>query len=142
MHHEIEILGNLGRDPEMRYTPSGQAVTNFNVATNRKYTTSGGDEVKETIWFRVSTWGKTAEACNQYLKKGSGVFVKGRLIADSDTGGPKIWTRQDGSAAASFEVNAQNVRFLPRSNGGNSGEYEEPAGGPAQTESEPEDIPF
>ena len=65
MYHTIIIVGNLGKDPEMRYTPSGQAVTNFNVATNRQYTASDGSPVKETIWFRVSTWGKTAETCNQ-----------------------------------------------------------------------------
>ncbi len=140
MHHELSILGNLGRDPEMRYTPSGQAVTNFNVATNRQYKTSDGNQVKETHWFRVSVWGKTAEACNQYLKKGSGVYVKGRLIVDPDTGGPKIWTRQDGTSAASFEVSATRVIFLPKSNGG-SGNYEEPAGA-ASSGAEPEDIPF
>ena len=58
MYHTIIIVGNLGRDPEMRYTPSGQAVTNFSVATNRKYTNSDGQSVEETIWFRISAWGK------------------------------------------------------------------------------------
>ena len=77
MYHTIIIVGNLGRDPEMRYTPSGQAVTNFNVATNRQYTASDGSQVKETIWFRVSSWGKQAETCNQFLKKGSKVLVEG-----------------------------------------------------------------
>ncbi len=112
MFHEIIIVGNLGRDPEMRYTPSGQAVTNMSVATNRQYTASNGEQVKETIWFRVSVWGKQAEACNQYLKRGSKVLVTGRLNPDPATGGPRIWTRQDGTAGASFEVTAQTVRFL------------------------------
>ncbi len=77
MFHTIIIVGNLGKDPEMRYTPSGQAVTSFSVATSRKYTSSNGEQVNETIWFRVSAWGKQAEVCNQYLKKGSKVLVEG-----------------------------------------------------------------
>lgn len=112
MYHTIIIVGNLGRDPEMRYTPSGSAVTNFSVATNRQYTSSDGTPVKETIWFRVSTWGKSAEVCNQYLKRGSKVLVEGRLNPDNATGGPRIWTRQDGTPAASFEISANTVRFL------------------------------
>jgi len=112
MYHTIIIVGNLGRDPEMRYTPSGQAVTNFSVATSRQYTTSDGTQVKETIWFRISTWGKSAEVCNQYLKRGSKVLVEGRLTPDNSTGGPRIWTRQDGTPGASFEINASTVRFL------------------------------
>jgi single-strand DNA-binding protein len=112
MYHTILIVGNLGGDPEMRYTPSGQAVTNFSVATNRQYTASSGETVKETIWFRVSAWGRTAETCNQYLRKGSRVLVEGRMTPDNATGGPRIWTRQDGTAAASYEVTANVVRFL------------------------------
>jgi single-strand DNA-binding protein len=112
MYQKIIIVGNLGRDPEMRYTPTGQAVTNFNVATNRQYTGSDGQQVKETIWFRVSAWGRTAETCNQYLKRGSKVLIEGRLNADPATGGPRIWTRQDGTAGASFEITADTVRFL------------------------------
>ena len=112
MFQTIILVGNLGRDPEMRYTPGGQAVTNFSVATSRQYTASDGNQVKETIWFRVSTWGKQAETCNQYLKKGSKVLVEGRLTADPATGGPRMWTRQDGTPAASFEVSASTVRFL------------------------------
>jgi len=111
MYHTIIIVGNVGRDPEMRYTPSGQAVTNFNIATNRQYTASDGTTVKETIWFRISTWGKTAENCNQYLHKGSKVLIEGRLVADPKTGGPKIWDGQNGPGA-SFEVSASTVRFL------------------------------
>jgi len=112
MYQTIIIVGNVGRDPEMRYTPSGQAVTSFSVATNRQYTNNSGESVKETIWFRVSAWGKTGEVCNQYLKKGSKVLVEGRLTADPATGGPRVWTSQDGSTRASFEVSAQTVRFL------------------------------
>jgi single-strand DNA-binding protein len=112
MYQKILIVGNLGRDPEMRYTPSGQAVTNFSVATNRQYTASDGQQVKETVWFRVSAWGRQAETCNQYLKRGSRVLIEGRLTADPATGGPRIWTKQDGSPGASFEISAGTVRFL------------------------------
>lgn len=118
--HTVIFAGNLGRDPEMRYTPSGQAVTNLSVAVNDDYTNSNGERVKRTIWVRVSTWGKQAEICNQYLKKGSKVLVEGRLIADQATGGPRVWTGQDGQPRASYEVSAVTVRFL--SSRGESGE--------------------
>jgi single-strand DNA-binding protein len=138
MYHTIIVVGNLGRDPEMRYTPSGQAVTNLNVATNRQYTASDGNQVKETIWFRVSTWGKTAENCNQYLKKGSKVLIEGRLNPDPATGGPRVFTRQDGSSGATFEITAQTIRFLS-TRAEDEGSY---TAGDSQSVSEPEDIPF
>ncbi len=112
MFHRIIIVGNLGRDPELRYTPNGTPVTNFSVATNRTYTNANGEQIKETIWFRVSAWGKLAETTSQYLRRGSRVLVEGRLVPDPATGGPRIWTRQDGTPAASFEVHAMTVRFL------------------------------
>jgi single-strand DNA-binding protein len=112
MYQTIIIVGNVGRDPEMRYTSTGQAVTSFSVATNRQYTNNNGETVKETTWFRVSAWGKSAETCNQYLKKGSKVLVEGRLTSDPSTGGPRIWQAQDGTSRASYEITAQNVRFL------------------------------
>ncbi len=108
MYHTIIIVGNLGRDPEMRYTPSGQAVTSFSVASSRQYTGANGQKVKETIWFRISAWGKQAEICNTYLRKGSKVLVEGRLVPDSN-GNPRIWTRQDGTSGASYEVSASTV---------------------------------
>jgi len=112
MYHTIIIVGNLGRDPEMRYLQSGQAVTSFSVATNRTYTDANGTAVKETVWFRVSAWGRQAEICNEYLHKGSTVLVEGRLTADKETGGPRIWTSNNGEPRTSYEVNAQTVRFL------------------------------
>jgi single-strand DNA-binding protein len=133
MFHKLILVGNLGRDPEMRYTPTGKPVTNLSVATNRRYTDSAGEPVEETIWFRVSVWGKQAEACATYLSKGRQVLVEGRLIAD-EHGNPRIWNRQDGSPGASFEVNAQTVRFL------GSGQARAEEGEPAvETETE---IPF
>ena len=139
MYHTVIIVGNLGRDPEMRYTPTGQAVTNFNVATNRQFTDSNGQMVKETIWFRVSTWGKTAENCNQYLKRGSKVLVEGRLVPDVSTGGPRIWTRQDGTAAASYEISANTVRFLTSRAEAEGGYMPEEAGQVAEGD---DAIPF
>jgi single-strand DNA-binding protein len=111
MYDQTIIVGNLGKDPTMRYTPSGQAVTAFSVAVNRQYVTAQGEQVKYTVWYRVSTWGKSAEACNQFLKKGSRVLVEGRLEPDKATGGPRIWDK-NGEPAASFEVTAGTVRFL------------------------------
>ena len=112
MYHTLIIVGNVGKDPEMRFTPSGEKVTSFSVATSRKYTAGNGEQVQETIWFRISTWGKTAEVCNQYVKKGSKVLVEGRLAADKKTGGPRVFQKQDGSQGSSFEVTASTVRFL------------------------------
>ncbi len=141
MYHTIIIVGNLGRDPEMRYTPSGQPVTNFNVATNRQYTDSNGQQVKETIWFRVSTWGKQAETCNQYLKKGSKVLVEGRLVPDPATGGPRIYKKQDGTTGSSFEINASTVRFLT-SRGEAEGGYQATGETGQVAEAEGDNIPF
>src|SRR5512140_932340 len=116
MYQSLTIVGNVGRDPEMRYTPSGAAVTSFSVATSRQYTNNAGETVKETVWFRVTTWGKQAEICNQYVKKGNKVLVEGRLTSDPETGGPRIWTGKEGNARASFEVTANTVRFLSSRN--------------------------
>lgn len=147
-YQKIFLIGNLGRDPEMRYTPSGQAVTNFSVATNRKYTTSDGQQVDETIWFRVSAWGKQAESCNTYLKRGSRVLVEGRITADPATGGPKIYHKKDGTAGASFEISAGMVRFLSTKQEDEAAS--DPAWNPAQNSGqrtpppaeEQENIPF
>jgi single-strand DNA-binding protein len=132
MFHTIIIVGNVGKDPEMRYTPTGQAVTSFNVATNRSYTGANGQQVKETIWFRISAWGKLAETCNTYLKKGTKVLIEGRLNADPATGGPRTWTNRDGKVAASFEVTANTVRFLSSKT--------EASGSPAEEEPSSEGI--
>jgi len=138
MYHTIIIVGHLGRDPEMRYTPSGQAVTNFSVATNRVYTSSDGNKVEETTWFRVSAWRRTAETTNQYLKKGSRVLVEGWLNPDPQTGGPRVYTRQDGTSGAQYEVTANVVRFLSARGEVEEGyEMEEPGGQVSE-----DDIPF
>ncbi len=140
MFHTLIVVGNLGKEPEMRYTASGQAVTSFSVATNRQYAGANGQMVKETIWFRISAWGKLAETCNQYLHKGSKVLVEGRLQPDPATGGPRVFQRQDGTSGSSFEVTAATVRFLSskgEGEGENGGAVLE--GSEAPTE---ENIPF
>lgn len=109
-YQSITIVGRLGKAPEMRYSPSGDPVTSFSVATDRTYT-KDGQQVKETTWFRVSVWGKQAEACNKYLDKGKQVLVTGRLIV-GDGGGPRVYTTNDGKTGASFEINAEVVKFL------------------------------
>lgn len=108
MHQEISIIGNLGRDPEMRHLPQGDAVTNFPVAVNKPV----GDGEKKTVWFRISVFGNQAEACNKYLSSGRQVFVRGELQFDYDTGGPKLWTDRDGAVRSSFELRAFTVKFL------------------------------
>jgi single-strand DNA-binding protein len=123
-YQTIIIAGNVGKDPEMRYTPTGQAVTSFSVAVNEVYTNNSGEKVKKTIWFRVSAWGRQAEICNQYVKKGQMILVEGRLTGDQNTGGPRVWTGQDGQPRASFEITAGIVRFLSSrqdSEGGGAG---------------------
>ena len=122
MFQQLTIVGYLGNDPVMRYTPSGTAVTSFSVATSNSYTNNAGQKVDETTWFRISVWGAQAESCSQYLSKGRPVLVVGRIKPDPETGGPRVYPRKDGSMGASFEVTAQNVRFLP--SGGSTGGYQ------------------
>ena len=112
MYQKITIIGNLGKDPEMRYTANGTPVTSFSVATNRRWKNDDGSKGEETVWFRVSAWRGLAEICNQYLSKGRQVFVEGRMRPDPETGGPRIWTGNDGQPRASFEITAQTVQFL------------------------------
>ena len=133
MFQTLILIGNLGKEPEMRYTNTGQPVTTLSVATNRRYNGANGQPVNETTWFRVSVWGKQAESCNQYLHKGSRVVVEGRLTPDPETGGPHIW-ENNGKIGASYEVNASTVRFLSNREDHEEGEPTVPAGD--------SDIPF
>lgn len=110
-YHTVIVVGRLGRDPELRYTPTGQAVCNLSLATDNSYTDRNGQRISKTIWFRVTVWGKQAETVNQYLSKGRQILVEGRMNPD-ENGGPRIWTRQDGTPAASYEITARTVRFL------------------------------
>lgn len=140
MYQKIILIGNLGRDPEMRYLPDGTAVTNLNVATNRKWTDKAtGAPQEETTWFRVSVWGRQAETANQYLAKGRKVLIEGTLQADPQTGGPRVYQRQDGSVGTSFEIRAFEVKFLGGGRDENGGGHD--AYAPAVGD-ETDDIPF
>lgn len=121
MYQKLILVGNLGKEPEMRITPNGQSVTTLSVATNRRYSNNGGQPVNETTWFRVTVWGKQAETCNQFLHKGSKVLIEGRLTPDPDTGGPRVW-ESNGKHGASYEMTASTVRFLSGREEGEEGE--------------------
>jgi single-strand DNA-binding protein len=112
MYHKVILVGNLGRDPEMRYLSNSKPVTNFTVATSEKWTGADGQTQERTVWWRVSTFGKLAEICNDYLTAGQRVLVEGTLNADPKTGNPHIWTGQDGEPRANFELRALIVKFL------------------------------
>jgi len=132
MYQHTVIVGNLGRDPEMRYTQSGVAVTSFSVAVNRKWTNQDGTPGEKTTWFRVSAWRKLAETCNQYLSKGRLVLVEGEVSASA-------WTPQDGGdPRASLELNARNVKFL---GGREAAAYDDPQAARGEEIAE-EAIPF
>lgn len=122
--NKVMIIGNLGADPEMRYTVGGDAVTNFNVATNEKWTDKAGQRQERTEWFSVVVWGKLAENCAQYLSRGRSVFVEGRQQTRS-------WEGEDGQKRYRTELVATNVTFL--------GERVEDRYDPGD---EPDNLPF
>jgi single-strand DNA-binding protein len=116
--NRVQIMGNLGADPETKYTPSGAAMTTFSVAVNRNYTHPDGQAVEETDWFSVVTWNKQAESCSQYLSKGQPVYVEGRLHARS-------WDGQNGQKHYRTEIIANQVIFLGKKTGDNRSEATE-----------------
>jgi single-strand DNA-binding protein len=154
MFQQITLVGNLGRDPEMRYTPSGVPVASFSVATSKRFQGQDGQWQEKTIWFRVSAWRKNAENVSQYLTKGSKVLIIGEIEE------PRPWTDKEGNTQVSLEVTAQTIRFLSTRGegmGGGSGDFQrEPVrsqgnggGRGSGRQSEPmddgptdEDIPF
>lgn len=103
--NKVMIIGNLGHDPEMRYTPSGKPLTKFRVATNRQWTNPEGEKQTETEWFNIVAWGKLAEICNQYLEKGNRVYIEGRLHT-------RHWTDDDGNHQSATEVVANEMIML------------------------------
>ncbi len=131
--NKVMIIGNVGAEPEMRFTPNGNPVTSFRVATNRVYTTPEGERRQETEWFSVVAWNKLAEQCNQFLTKGRLVYAEGRLHTHT-------WEGQDGQKRSRTEVVASRVVFLDRREAAPLSEeaVEETHAG----ELEPEDIPF
>ena len=144
--NKVILIGNLGRDPEMRYTQSGQAVTNFTLATTESWTDkNSGQKQEKTEWHRIVAWGKTGELCAQYLAKGRSVYIEGRLQT-------REWEDKEGIKRSTTEITANTVQFLgsPRSEGagggdagggGASGSGAPPSGGAGQPP--PDDgIPF
>lgn len=105
--NKVFLIGNLTRDPELRYLPSGTAVTTFTVAVNRVYTLQSGEKKQDTTFMPIVVWGRRAETCGEYLNKGSAVCVEGRLQSRS-------WQGQDGQKRTTVEVVADNVQFLGR----------------------------
>ena len=106
------LVGNLGRDPELRTTPNGQSVVNFTLATSETWTDKSGERVERTEWHRIVVWGKQAEMCNQYLSKGRTVYIEGRIQT-------REWEDKDGNKRYTTEINANTVNFIgPRTSGG------------------------
>ena len=132
--NKILVIGNVGTDPEMRYTPNGHPVTSFRLATNRTYTTSEGERREETEWFTVTAWRQLAELCNQYVTKGKRVYAEGRLKSDT-------WVGNDGQNRFRNEIIADRVLFLDRSpQAGPEGEISGDA--PTGSEGDTEDLPW
>ncbi len=140
--NKVILVGNLGRDPELRYTPQGTPVCSFTMATNERRKDKTGEMQDQTTWFRVTLWGRQAETASQYLTKGRPVYIEGRLRVEE-------WTDRDGKPRHTLEVNATEMQFI----GGGRGE-EAPvsraaaaaavAGEPVQEQADPsdDDIPF
>ncbi|HEX7103952.1 MAG TPA: single-stranded DNA-binding protein [Nitrolancea sp.] len=147
--NKIILIGNLGRDPEMRFTPSGKPVTDFSLAVSRRRRSPDGEFVDETEWFRINCWDRLAEIADQYLSKGSKVYVEGRIHLHRYTG-------NDGQERASLDVTATELMMLtPRgenTGGGGGGSYRESApsepreasrgGRGRDDEDEFDDVPF
>ena len=113
--NKVMLIGNLTRDPELRYIPSGQAVTTFTIAVSRTYNYKSGEKKEEVAFIRIVAWARLAEICNEYLKKGRPVFVEGRIQTRS-------WDGPDGAKRYATEVLADNVQFLGSKPGGGKGE--------------------
>jgi single-strand DNA-binding protein len=132
---QLIVEGRLGKDPELKYLPSGMAICNFTIATNEKYTKQSGEKVDQVTWTRVSVFGRTAENCNTYLHSGSKALCVGKLNPD-ENGNPRIWTKSDGTPAANYEMKADRVVFMD-----SKGDVVGEAGNAAPSEIDDE-IPF
>lgn len=147
--NKILIVGYLGRDPEVRYTPQGTAVCNFTIATTEKRKGQGGETQDVTTWFRVTAWGRQAEIANQYLHKGKQVYVEGRLRQDE-------YTDKEGNRRQTLEVTATDLHFLGKADGSEGGggyqgsrsddrsydDHQEPVGVGGGRGKDDDDIPF
>ncbi len=139
--NKVVLVGNLTKDPELRFVPSGQAVANLRMAMNRKYKAANGEWKDEVTYVSVEVWGKSAEACGEYLKKGAPVLVEGRLKL-------KEWTTPDGQKRSVLEVVSERTQFLsggPRRDGAapaTGGDYEAPPSDSGPAGASDDDIPF
>ena len=133
--NRIMVIGNLGTDPEMRYTPNGNPVTSFRLATTRNYNTQDGERRQDTEWFTIVAWNQLAEQCNQYLAKGRRTYVEGRLHSHQ-------WEGPDGQTRYRNEIVANQVLFLDRPGAGEPAADSAPAEGDPDTGTEAEDLPF
>ena len=149
--NKVFMIGNLTRDPELRYLPNGTAVTTFTLASNRVYTLQSGEKKQDVTFMRIVVWGRRAETCGEYLNKGSSVFVEGRLQS-------RTWEGQDGQKRNTVEIVADNVQFLgrPKREGSQTSpnmqesqepmnivpEVDLPANEPQDQNQKAEDIPF
>ena len=135
--NRVILIGNLGRDPELRYTPSGTAVANFSLATTDRFSNKQGERQERTEWHRIVAWGRTAELCAQYLSKGRSVYVEGRLQTNE-------WEDKEGQKRRTTEIVAQTVQFLGGRSAGDAGGGPPPGsgGGPDSPPPPGDDIPF
>ena len=137
--NKVQIIGNLGADPEMRFTANGRSVANFNVACSRRFTTRDGEQREDTEWVRVVCWERLAELAGQYLSKGRSVYVEGRLQT-------RQWEDRDGNSRWTTEVVANDIQFLG-SRGGGRGDGDDDwsgggRGGPPPAGMDADDLPF
>src|SRR5262245_23303800 len=137
--NKVILIGNLGRDPELRYTQGGQAVANFTLATNERFSTKDGDKQERTEWHRIVAWGRTGELCAQYLSKGRSVYIEGRLQT-------REWEDKEGQKRRTTEIVANTVQFLGgRGEGGSAGPasgFGDGGGFDAGAPPPPDDVPF
>jgi single-strand DNA-binding protein len=136
--NKVIVLGNLGRDPELRHTPAGKAVCTLRVATNETWTDQAGEKQERTEWHQIVVWGRSAENCNQYLRKGRSVFVEGRLQT-------RKWQDKEGQDRWTTEIVADRVQFVgggERGAGAGGGSFDNDAEIPPPSTTESDDIPF
>ena len=135
-YNKVILMGNLTRDPEMRYTPGGTPVTEFGLAVNRRYTTKDGQQKEEVAFVDITAWGRQAEVIHQYMKKGRRIFLEGRLVFDS-------WTSKDGQKRSKLRVRLDSFQFIgSRQDADESQQPPQEPGGESQVPPDEDDIPF
>ncbi len=133
--NKVILIGNLGRDPEIRYTKNGQAVATFSLATTEKWKNKNGDREEKTEWHRIVAWGKLGEICGEYLTKGKQAYIEGRLQT-------REWEDKDGNKRTTTEIVASNMVMLSQAGGSRTAENSDPASNSVDADFEDEDIPF